>query len=275
MGVVGSQWNWRISFPEIPHAWLSTAIVVLLVGIACSPGRASAQELRGEVVDAVTGEGIAGALVSVTDSTASFVRRALTSDDGGFVLIGVPAGAFDVSVEAFGFETAERKRVVLDRGPVFLSIAVTPAPIGTEGITVSIERRRPHLQVHGFYDRLERGHGRFVTEDQLSKLTVLRSHEVFRRVAGVQVVAGEPILTRGGSGFRHQGLTCAPNVWIDGRPARLETKIEPSSPRAFDNLLPSPEDIRAIEVYSGGAGTPAQWGGSSSACGVIVVWLKH
>lgn len=275
MAVVGSHWNRRISFPGILHAWLSTAIVVLLAGIACSPGRASAQELRGEVVDAVTGGGIAGALVSVTDSTASFVRRALTSDDGGFVLIGVPAGAFDVSVEAFGFETTERKRVVLDQGPAFLRIAVAPAPIGTEGITASVERRRPHLQVHGFYDRLERGYGRFVTEDQLSDLVPSRSHEVFRRVTGVKIVAGEPILTRGGSGLRHQGLKCLPNVWIDGRLARLRTSIGRLSPQAFDDLLPSPEDIRAIEVYSGGAGTPVQWVGPSSACGVIVVWLKH
>lgn len=261
--------------PTDVSALLAAAVLSTFIGAAAAPDRAAAQSLRGEVVDAATGERIAAAAVTVRDTSGAVLGEALTGGSGTFAVVGVPAGILQISVEAFGFETETVERVEFDGQPTFLSIVVDPAPVRTEGITATVTRQRPHLRASGFYDRLQKGHGAFVTEEQISRLQPVRASDLLSRVPSLKLVRGEPVLGRGGIGF-NQNLDCAPTVWVDGMLVRQGTSVRGRhSPGAFDNLLPMPEQIRVIEVYSGGAGTPPQWGGVSSGCGVIVVWLKH
>ncbi|HEX5726903.1 MAG TPA: hypothetical protein VFX98_15620, partial [Longimicrobiaceae bacterium] len=61
------------------------------------------------------------------------------------------------------------------------------------------------------------------------------------------------------------GNNCPPRLFLDGVPA--------STGGPIDEVI-EPMNVEAIEVYRGAAEIPAQYGGSSSACGVIVIWTR-
>lgn len=65
------------------------------------------------------------------------------------------------------------------------------------------------------------------------------------------------------SSFR-AGPICLPTLYIDGAP---------SDPGEIDMLV-DPFEVEGIEFYSGGAQVPAQYGGSASACGVVLTWTR-
>ena len=58
---------------------------------------------------------------------------------------------------------------------------------------------------------------------------------------------------------------CPMQVYVDG--------VAMPTPFNLDEL-PSPKNLAGIEIYSGPATTPSQYGGVDRRCGVIVVWTK-
>lgn len=255
------------------RVWSTISLALLLLA---PPGEAHAQAIRGRVVDLSTQAAVAGAQVTVTDTSGSVSRRVETDASGQFVLENVPGGPLTIDVAALGYAAASDGRVEYRGQPIFLEIGLEPAPVGAEGIVVTVTPQTPHLRSAGFYDRMKRGHGGFLTPEDIAKLKPVRPSDLVRRLHGVMVVSGrEPIIRRGGIGFS-SGLDCVPNLYIDGVAVRLQTRLDNLwDPQAFDNIIPPAEDIDAIEVFHGGATTPARWRSSSSACGVIVVWTKH
>lgn len=230
--------------------------------------------VQGRVVDPATGQSVAGALVTLTDGGGSIVGRVLTGDDGRFVIGSVDPGRLTVGVEALGYASAADRVIEYGDDPLFLEIGLSPAPVGVEGIVVTVTPQKAFLKELGFYDRMGRGGGRFVGPDQVAAIRAARPSDLVRRVAGVQLAGdSEPVFSRSMvQGF--SGSLCAPNLYVDGVPARLDPSLRDAGD-AFDNLLPPPEQIEAIELYPGGASIPVQWRGSTSTCGVIVVWTKR
>jgi hypothetical protein len=44
---------------------------------------------------------------------------------------------------------------------------------------------------------------------------------------------------------------------------------------SLDSLIPSLDEIEAIEVYTGSAGLPPQLAGMTSPCGAIIFWMRR
>ena len=238
------------------------------------PSALAAQAVRGRVVDLALHAPVAGAEVVVTDTSGTLVRRALTDVDGTFQLDRVPIGLLTLQVSALGYAATADRLVPFDGQSLFLEIGLNPAPVGTDGIVVSVTPQKPHLRLNGFYDRMRRGHGDFLGPEDVAARSVVRPSELLARVGSIKMVAGrEPILIRN---QRYPPLTCVPNLYIDGAAVRLDTRIRDIwDPDAFDNVMPPAEQIEALEVYPGGASMPSKWRSSSSSCGAIVVWTRH
>ncbi|MGG9961824.1 TonB-dependent receptor domain-containing protein [Ferruginibacter sp. SUN106] len=73
---------------------------------------ASAQTIRGKVTDAVTGEPLVGATVSLEDTKFS----AIVNLDGTYVLKNIPAGKYEIKVKYSGYEKAKQKDVEVKAG---------------------------------------------------------------------------------------------------------------------------------------------------------------
>ena len=73
---------------------------------------ASAQTIKGKVTDAVTGEPLVGATVSLDDSNIA----AIVNLDGSFTLKNVPAGKHEIKVKYSGYEKATIQNVEITAG---------------------------------------------------------------------------------------------------------------------------------------------------------------
>lgn len=112
-----------------------------------------------------------------------------------------------------------------------------------------------------FWRRRERGMGRFFTRDDIERRHPIDVSDMLRMIPGFSVYrVGSTTRIRSSRGARR----CGPGIWIDGH-------------RLFDSDLDTfvhPQDVEAIEVYSGFAQTPAQFGGGFNSCGAIVIWTR-
>ncbi len=188
-----------------------------------------------------------------------------TNDSGGFRLPGLPPGAVSVSARRLGFAPATTD-VTLHAGRTdSVVLSLTAVAITIEGVTVEDEYdARSHRLLAGFWERRERGFGNFITRAEIEK----RDPHDF--VDLVRMVPSVSIQTRNGRKvirfMRSIGrIDCPPQYWVDG------LRIENGNPDEF-----VPQDVEAVELYSGPATTPPQFTSrfNSMTCGAVVIWTR-
>jgi TonB family protein len=201
-----------------------------------------------------------GASVSVIGTAL----RAMSDTAGRFRLAGVPLGVGALQVRRLGYR-AVSVPITVEPG-VTPSIAVTLARLPRELKPVLVEAsRQPGARyLQGFYERRAKGHGYFVTRDQLSVRQWTDMTDVLRSlVPAVRITSSR--MAR--NAVRLRGSRCAPLVWLDGAPAMAGE---------FDLDVISPETVSGIEIYPGPATVPVEFRSTRGleACGVIVVWSR-
>ena len=115
-----------------------TIVLVVLAGLVVLPAAASAQdpehegEIEGVVRDLVTGEPLAGSLVSVVGSGT----RAVTHGDGTFHLTGIEEGGYELRVDRLGYRGTTIEIIVRDES-AFIVIQLTLSPIALQDMVVT------------------------------------------------------------------------------------------------------------------------------------------
>ena len=227
--------------------------------------------IQGVVFDAASRSPVQGALVGLTDASGETIAEALTSSDGRFAIVGVDTGAVALRLDALGYRKVEADAPIqYDGRPLHLEVEIEPEPLALSGLRVSVTPQRLHLRESGFYERKRRGRGEFLTPEDIRSVPVSRTSSLMRRVAPVTITSdGEPVFNRALQQRFTQGAPCLPALYVDGASVRGQRGGR------FDDLVPPPEDIDALEIYPGGASVPPRWGGSTAACGVIVIWTAR
>src|SRR5262245_6969645 len=90
-------------------------VVVILMLVAAPLDAQSGAALQGRVSDA-SGGVLRGASVRVRNDSIGFDRAALTDDEGRYEVVAIPAGSYDVTVEAAGFKSLFVEALTLDVG---------------------------------------------------------------------------------------------------------------------------------------------------------------
>lgn len=138
-------------------------------------------------------------------------------------------------------------------------------------LDVSVRYRPVRGKLAGFYRRLHRGAGRYITREQIEDRDPFRLTDLVHLVPGFQTVEfGD------GSGRRHARIgrsqvleslqRCSVQYWLDGTPIPPRTGFE------LDAV--SPRDVAGIEVYRGASETPARFQRQGAMCGVVVIWTR-
>ncbi|MGB8913883.1 MAG: carboxypeptidase-like regulatory domain-containing protein, partial [Candidatus Sulfotelmatobacter sp.] len=94
----------------------SIFVGALLVVLSALPLFAQTSgSFTGTVVDA-TDAAVVGAQVLVTDPSTGLRRKTTTNSDGNYLIAGLGAGSYDITIRAPGFKTFEGKHVILRVG---------------------------------------------------------------------------------------------------------------------------------------------------------------
>lgn len=180
----------------------------------------------------------------------------------------LPVGQHTLEARAMGY-APRAFRVTLEPGQQgLMQIQLRPSAVLLEQVEVSARRLLRHQE---FYARAERAiSGEFVTREEIERTLPLRFTDLFRGISSAQIlpdVGGNKIRFPSNlPGIMASLQDCAPVYVVDG--ARYPM---PSSPDSEFRVA----EIEGIEVYPRGSQAPAQYNfGSTSMCGVIVVWTR-
>jgi hypothetical protein len=231
-------------------------------------GASGPTRLVGRVLDAQSLEPIDAVNVRIE---ALGLQR-LTDSEGHFAFPLVDPGSHELALEHLAYGTRADTIVVTGGELINVEVRMAMRPIELEPLTVIVERRPLPPKMHGFYSRMDRGWGDFITREALEDRQPVRISQMIGDLPGarlIQVAPGQytPI-------FRHQvrfmdgrNLSpCPPALYVDG------ILILDGASHIDEFVLPY--EVEAVEVYKSAASVPARFGGSTAGCGVIVIWSR-
>lgn len=255
--------------------------VLLALALLVGPAAASplaAQTVRGHLRQAGTDEPVTLGHVALLDTGMTVVANSLSDHEGFFELVAPAPGDYYVVADRLGYDPVLDGIIELGEGGVLpVEIHMTIRVIEIEGLSVTARRQRVDAQLEnaGFWDRMEAGQGKFITPDDIARRPSMDIPQLMREIPQVQFLGGKiPIFrARAGRGIAGgAGLPpgyCMPRVYVDG--AQVDLSPMGGEPLPIEYAV-GLQDIVGVEVYSGGATVPLQWGGSQGSCGVIIFW---
>lgn len=251
---------------------LAGPILALLTFTALPLAAQGTGNIRGQVVDSVTQQALAGAMVSIVGSP----RSAQTGPDGNYTLSDVPAGAVVVRVTRIGYGPAQQSVTVSDGGTVEARFILAPQASILEPVVVTGYGSQRREAITGSVASIQgttANVGVVTNTDQMMR----------GRAAGVEIIqnngepgAGSQVLIRGGSSI---SASNQPLYVIDGVPIN-NVPTEPPSygvggtpplPRNPLNLL-NPSEIESITVLKDASAAAIY--GSRAANGVVLIETK-
>jgi len=242
------------------------ALVAALLLLAAVPVRAqSGGTVELVVTDPDTGAPLPGASVRVDGDPAG------VSDSGGRVrLDGLAAGAHFIDVEMVGRHSMQPQVEVSPGQTLELEVLLEAADVRLPEVEVEAQPDEgPGNAISRAFART-RGTGILISRGQIERSRARRLSELLGKVPGVRIVygSGGAVATLQGSGGPDPissggsiGQRCVAQVYMDGVLLR--------SP-SLD--IVAIQDLAAVEVYL--HVVPAEYSGSNSGCGVIVLHTR-
>jgi hypothetical protein len=242
----------------------------LVTAQGTAPGTAAAQTLQGRIVEHGDEDTpVPGATVTLADTAGEPLRAVVADSTGRFWLWHAEPGAYELTVERFGYATVAGQpvRLVAD-SVVQLEIGVRPKAVAVDPIRVVARREVRRYTVDEFYDRMGRleDRGTFVTKEEIADMRVGLPSEVIRRVPNTWVQRADRSTFVNTIRLISHGRQCSPAVYLDGR--------ELKHGRMLDEAI-MVDRIEGIEIYRGNFVPDGymrdidNWG-----CGFILAWTK-
>jgi len=245
-------------------------LVLLSFAAVSSPSAAAAQSgpagVRVVVREVETGQAVPAAQVLV-----SRVGAVAVSDSTGLAQASVvPAGVRLVRVQRVGY-LPESFTVEFRPGETLeAEVDLERAPLELDGLTVTELMPSRSLRNVGFYGRRKTGFGRFVDREEIQRRKDSQLSSLMRSIPGVNVVFcprtkcdDEGYVLLADATNVSINLQCRMKIYLDGMPVKNED---------IDRM--SVRSLEGVEAYPRNAGVPPEFGGTGSACGVILLWSR-
>lgn len=272
--------------------FLAAAFVVLAL-----PGALRAQgTVSGVVRDAGSSAPLPGAVVMLLSREGAELEARTTAADGRYTFSAVDPGSYQLRAAHLGFRLVVRSGVAVRAGQATrIDFPLEPSPLPLDELTVTGTERSRSTLLAGYYDRLDRGIGRFVTREEIEKRDPGRVTDLLREMPGVRVSRGSGVAEV--SMERVVDRRCRVQLYLNGvlmnRPtAREEAEVSgfvvgggelSAGERAASEItgadldvdaLATPSEVEGIEVYSGISTTPLEFLGRNARCGTVAIWTR-
>jgi len=227
--------------------------------------------LTGTVVRDSLGHELAGASVELP----SLKLSATTNYRGEFIIQNIPAGRVGVVIRHVGFLPLV-DTIVLGAGArmdrEFQLVANGVVQLDTQRTTARSAPVEPFLR--DFEERRKMGFGHFFVPEEVRKLDGGHSllNYIASRLPGMSIVRLRPRGSYLASGRLKGSGPCMVALYIDGLAVFIPSVTNGDPP---DMTTYASEDFSAIEYYAGGGTVPAQYNGTGSACGVLLMWRRY
>jgi hypothetical protein len=180
-----------------------------------------------------------------------------TSEDGFFLLGGLPAGSQTLMVRRIGYSAARRAVLLRDDDTVRLEFAIRSLTM-LDTIQITGERGPLHYLLTELDQRIRNRSGIILTPEHFQGATQMRS--VIQMLPNLHIgeAAFAPVLLQRQGMSGYQSIV----IYVDG--IRSEMALVSSY---------RPEHIMAVEWYPRGVFAPSRYA-TSSRVGVLLVWTK-
>jgi hypothetical protein len=205
------------------------------------------------------------------DESGQVRKMAVTDATGSYNVAAPGPGNYTFRVDAPGYNTHNEPRFAVLAGRI-LELEIRLWGL-TELEPVSVVAESVPFApgpLEGFYERMERGNGSFITRRQIDEMGVNRFTDILRTTPSVDIIP------RGGTqytirikGTGRMGRDCPPLLYVDDM--RWGT-VDLDGEGPDRELLPV--DVEAIEIYRPSA-VPIEFQGFDTSCGVVVVWTRR
>lgn len=273
-------------------------LTVLVSAVWVVPAAAQGR-VAGRIVDAQTGEPVTGVSVSMMSSEGRFRRITETDGNGIFMFEEVTPGRFRLNASRMGYYTANGNYVDLAQNDtVIVDIRLSATGVLLQPVTVvarSAPRSSPMLR--GFYERMDRGIGQFISRDDIAARNAMYVSDLLVTLPGVRLGAWTPA---GRQIYMSRSIKSGPegcpvqifvdNVHVNRTVGIMEaanrggqrdttsftggTTLEIARQPSIDEFV-HPSAVEGIEVYPGVGSVPAEFMSPEARCGTVVVWTKR
>lgn len=196
----------------------------------------------------------------------------VTRVDGVFHVAQVPAGHQTLEVRMVGYSPKLMPFDIAAGATLHVSLVLEPLALETVKVRADASFS-PGMG--GFEERRSHGNGRYFTREDIEKMQARQVTDVLRRVPGMRIQTGSGAF--GGSQTAQSGRnissagsrTCPMAYYLNGTPFPLSNDVP-------INHYVTPDEVVAMEVYTGASQIPAEFNstGSTSRCGVVVIWTR-
>ena len=190
---------------------------------------------------------------------------AKTDTAGRFSLAGLPPGTGTVSARRIGSAPASRSVGLAAGGITTVQLTLAQQAVVLQELTVEA-KPVSRAQRAGFTERQQRGFGKFLDQEALSRLAAVDVGTMFRTLPFIRVAerpGGSALMNQSSRGFGGGG-PCALTLLVDGM------VTPPDAIRGMPK-----ERIEAVEVYNNGSDVPMEYSSPSTGCGAVLVWTKR
>ena len=201
-----------------------------LISALALPAAAFSYSLRGNVIDAVTGEPEPGASVKLylPQDTVKFVSAVVTDNDGNFIMEADRSGDYILRISFPGMADALVNVSLTDGNPEIITGAVPLYPIGEKLDEVIVMGRKPVIQSDG-----EKVTYNIAEDPSSGQKTVI---EMLRKVPMVTVDAEDNIKVNGSSDFQIY-LNGVPNPMLSQNASQVLKSLPASAVRKIEVVL--------------------------------------
>ena len=244
---------------------------VLLIIFLTLPGFARAQTVRGVLTDSLSGVALTGYTLRLKNLEKGHQITTTSDSLGRFAFQNTGHGRFEVIVDAFS-RTFRREVSLVPREIIDIRLSLLPSAVEVGPVVATATTRSKKLQLAGFYDRLLYHRPQYLLRDDIEKRNARNVLHLMQGMKGVRP-AGRDVLMRGGQtmGVHAVRSGCKPSVYVDGALVRAGGT---GVPMTYLDVIESPNNIEALEVYTSAAQLPIEYGGATAACGVVLIWTR-